>query len=213
MLIMHAFLFIGVETSSLMSQISDLGGKLHAEVMEFPLKKIEDVRNLNNLVRLSFKEPTLIVCKDIHEAGEEALNAFLKNLEEPQQNIYFALTTTSARKVLPTITSRCQVVKIANSKLQITNNEEMETFFALSTGKRLSYVDKIKDRQLAVKFAENMVNFMHMRLHKSRSTGKKDVKYSVDLKEIKAGIKTLSRLKANGNVNLQLSNFVINNGK
>ena len=97
----------------------NLAKKLHAKILEFPLSKIDDVRSLNNLIRLSFDEPTLVVSENIHEATEEALNAFLKNLEEPQENIYFVLTAPSTRKVLPTIVSRCEIVKSTN--LQITN--------------------------------------------------------------------------------------------
>ena len=116
---MHAYLLIS-QNSNLKPQIDDLAKKLHAKIMDFPLVKIEDVRNLNNLIRLSFAEPTLIVSENIHEAGEEALNAFLKNLEEPQENIYFVLTAPSVRKVLPTIVSRCQIVKILNTKVRYT---------------------------------------------------------------------------------------------
>ena len=95
---MHAFLLIS-QNSDVESQIYGLSKKLHTKIMEFPLIKIDDVRSLNNLIRLEFNEPTLIVCKNINEAGEEALNAFLKNLEEPQENIYFALTAPSIRKL------------------------------------------------------------------------------------------------------------------
>jgi DNA polymerase III delta prime subunit len=205
---MHAFLLIS-QNSNCKSQIEKLAGKLKAKVMEFPLVKIDDVRSLNNLIRLSFDKPTLIVCKDIHEAGEEALNAFLKNLEEPQENIYFVLTAPTIRKVLPTIVSRCQIIKVTNDKLNITNVDEMKQFFELSLGEKLSYVDKIKDRGNAIEFAENMVNFLHGRLHEN------DVKYDEQSKTIKEVVKTLSGLKGNGNVNLQLSNMVfqIENGK
>src|SRR4030065_2729676 len=97
---MHAYLLVGQDNSNLKNKISNLAKKLHAKIMEFPLSKIDDTRSLNNLIRLSFSEPTLIVCSNIHEAGDEALNALLKNLEEPQENIYFDLTAPSARSVL-----------------------------------------------------------------------------------------------------------------
>ena len=214
---MHAYLLIS-QNSNFKSpvcagrQISNLAAKLKAKIMEFPLVKIEDVRNLNNLIRLKFNEPTLIVCNNIHEAGEEALNAFLKNLEEPQENIYFALTSPSVKKVLPTIVSRCQVVKIANDKLQIPNEnmEEMEKFWKMSLGEKLNYVDKIKDRNLAIEFAEELAFFMHGSLHE------KELKYNINPEDFRLVLKTLTRLKANGNVNLQLSNFVVqlsNHGK
>lgn len=202
-LLMHAYLFIGNETTNLKTQISDLSKKLEAKILDFPLLKIENVRELNNLIRLTFDKPTLIVCENIHETGEEALNAFLKNLEEPQENIYFAMTSSSVRKVLPTIVSRCQVIKVHSTEYLVPS-ENMEKFFKMSTGEKLLYVDKIKDRDAAIEFAENTVNFMHRCLHE------KEVKYSINPENIRVALKTLSRLKGNGNVNLQLSNFVIN---
>jgi DNA polymerase-3 subunit delta' len=202
---MHAFLLIGTNGEKLKSRCDELAKKLQAKVMDFPLVKIDDVRSLNNLIRLEFDEPTLIVCQDIHEAGEEALNAFLKNLEEPQENIYFALTAPNTRKVLSTIVSRCEVVRIKNLEKE-GSNEEMVKFMKLSTGEKLAYIDKIKDRAKAIEFAENMVNFLHGSLHKN------DVKYKSTVDQIEVATKTLSGLKANGNVNLQLSNLVIKNG-
>jgi DNA polymerase-3 subunit delta' len=196
---MHAFLLVGQET---INPITKLAKSLNAKVMEFPLNKIDDVRSLNGLVRLEFNEPTLIVCQNIHEAGEEALNAFLKNLEEPQENIYFALTTTSIRKVLPTIVSRCEVIRIKNSESEILD-EKIEQFLKLTTGEKLGYIDKIKDRSKAIEFVENMVFFLHSQLQGGV------VKYESQVSLLEASTKTLSRLKANGNVNLQLSNLVI----
>jgi len=207
---MHAFLFVGQEISNLKLQISNLAIKLHAKIMEYPLVKIDDVRSLNDLIRLSFSEPTLVVCQNIHEAGEEALNAFLKNLEEPQENIYFALTAPSTRKVLPTIVSRCEIIKITSKQIgKSANDDEMGEFFKMSAGEKLSYIDKIKDRAKAIELAESLANFMHGTLHSEM------VNYIVQAKNLEAVSKTLSGLKANGNVNLQLVNIITNlsNGK
>jgi DNA polymerase-3 subunit delta' len=202
---MHAFLIVGSDKKSLSDKCFDLAKRLQAKVMEFPLVKIDDVRSLNNLIRLEFDVPTLIVCQDIHEAGEEALNAFLKNLEEPQENIYFALTAPTTRKVLSTIVSRCEVIRIKNTEPGSVN-EEMIKFMQMTTGEKLAYIDKIRDRAKAIEFAENMVNFLHGSLHEN------DVKYRSTVDQIEIATKTLSGLKANGNVNLQLSNLVIKNG-
>ncbi len=199
---MHAYLLIGQGITSFQVPISNLAKKLNAKVMEFPLVKIDDVRSLNNLIRLSFDVPTLIICQNIHQAGEEALNAFLKNLEEPQPNIYFALTAPSTRKVLPTIVSRCQVVKITNDKLQITNGNA-EEFVKLTTGEKLAYIDKIKDREKAIEFAENLVNYLHSYLHSEKADLEKTAN------NLGAVDKTLSFLRANGNVSLHLTNMVI----
>jgi DNA polymerase-3 subunit delta' len=144
----------------------------------------------------------LIVCQNIHEAGEEALNAFLKNLEEPQENIYFALTAPSTRKVLPTIVSRCQIIRIRNEELRI-KNDGTEEFIKLSTGQKLAFVDKIKDREKAIELAESLVNFLHSQLHLEK------IDYSKVTKNLEIAGQTLANLKANGNISLQLTNLSI----
>lgn len=201
---MHAFLIIGNNIEELKNRSEELAKRLHAKILEYPLIKIEDVRSLNNLIRLSFNEPTLIFSNDIHNATEEALNALLKNLEEPQDNIYFALTAPTTRKVLPTIISRCQTIKSTNLPITQSANKSVEEFLNLPVGEKLNYIDKIKDRNEAIELVENTVQILHSRLHENR------VKYASVAADLEKATKTLSRLKANGNVGLQLTNFVIN---
>jgi DNA polymerase III gamma/tau subunit len=194
---MHAYLLIGKGGGE------GLAKKLKAKIMDFPIQKIDDVRSLNSLIRLSFHEPTLIVCQNIHEATEEALNAFLKNLEEPQDNIYFLLTAPSTRKVLPTIVSRCQIIRIKRKDNE-TLERNLDEFLNLGTPKKLEYIDKIKDRKDAIDLAESLIIFMHRKLHE------KEVKYSLLAEKIEVVQETLTCLKSNGNVNLHLSKMAIN---
>ena len=213
---MHAFLLIGNSTEYIVQSTEELAKKLKAKILEYPLAKIEDVRNLNSLLRLHIDEPTLIISHDIHEATEEALNAFLKNLEEPQENVYFALTAPSVRKVLSTIVSRCQIIKSTNQTASLrgqiykSTNEETEKFLAMTIGKKLAYIDKIcapggaKARQKAIELVENTVNLLHGKLYSDQ------VKYNCIAKNIETATQTLTRLKGNGNVNLQLTNLIIN---
>ncbi|QQG41408.1 MAG: hypothetical protein HYV90_04605 [Candidatus Woesebacteria bacterium] len=205
---MHSFLIIGADSEELKTKSEELAKKLRAKILNFPIVKVEDTRNLNDLVRLSFNEPTLVVCERINEAGDEALNAFLKNLEEPQTNIYFVLTAPSIRKVLPTILSRCQVIKIKNQISNIKNGDIGE-FMKMDIGEKLNYIDKIKDRNKAIELTENVVISLHSQLHSGV------LKYNVIANDIGLALKTLTGLKANGNVNLQLTNLVthLTNGK
>ena len=193
---MHAFLIIGNNNEELKVKSEELAKKLGAKILNFPIVKIEDTRNLNNLIRLSFSEPTLIVSENINEATDEALNAFLKNLEEPQPNIYFVLTAPSERKVLPTIVSRCQIIKSTNKQInKLANEEELEQFLEMTSSQRLALFDKMKDRGKAIEFIESLIFFLHNK---------------GDLKNMEILLKTRTCLKANGNVNLHLTNLTIN---
>lgn len=195
---MHTFILVGTNNRDVENKIKDLIENLKVKRMDFHLNKIDDVRNLNNLLRLSFNQPTGIICKDIEEATEEALNALLKNLEEPQENIYFILTATSIKKVLPTIISRCQIIKVGKEGKEIKNEEEIKGFLKFDTSQKLVFFDKIKDRSEAIAFVESLIFF----LHKER-----------DLKNMEVLLKTRACLKANGNVNLHLLNLVTQYGQ
>ncbi len=62
---------------------------------------------------LSFASHRYIIIRDAHKLRDEAANAFLKTLEEPNPNTSFILTTSNLNALLPTIVSRCQVVRFA----------------------------------------------------------------------------------------------------
>jgi DNA polymerase-3 subunit delta' len=60
---------------------------------------------------------------DAHNMTREAQNALLKLLEEPPAGSMFILTATSEQSLLPTIISRCQVLK-----LQKPTSEQLQSF-------------------------------------------------------------------------------------
>jgi len=200
---MHAYLLVGQGITNFQLPISNLAKKLNAKIMEFPLAKIADTRELRKITKLSFNSPTAILINNIDLATEEAVNAFLKSLEEPQENISYILTANSLAAVLPTIVSRCQVIKIANSEKRIAYSENAEKFLELTTGEKLALIDKIKDRREAQVFVQNLIEVSHFNLLNSV---KNRSKTAMNLEIL---IKTLNNLKLNGNVGLQLANMVI----
>lgn len=74
---------------------------------------IDDIRSLYERTRSKFTTPQVVV---IDFSGRVmspgAQNAFLKLLEEPQQNIYFILAVQDLTQILPTVMSRCQKIEI-----------------------------------------------------------------------------------------------------
>ena len=210
---MHAYLVIGHESQELEREISNLAKSLGENIFEFPITKINEVRELTKFLKLSFDKPTVILIRNIETATEEALNAFLKTLEEPQKDVKFILTATSEHKLLPTIVSRCQIVKIKKLKSQPKagrpldekiENTEIGKFLNLSIGEKIAYIDSIKKREIAVNFLQDQIIFMHQELLKE----KEDFKSKAGL--LATAQNTLNRLNLNGNVGLQLTNFVIN---
>jgi len=89
--------------------------------------KIEDVRELQRQLAYAPYEAQhrFFIIDNAHCLTIGAANALLKSLEEPAPRTSFILITTSSKKLLPTVMSRCQ--KIGFSPLKM---EEVERFLA-----------------------------------------------------------------------------------
>ncbi len=98
--------FIRIESKS------DLDTKVYPKNNEKLL-----VADSNEIVYEAFIRPVnmqnkIFIINNIDSSTEEAQNKLLKVLEEPPKNVYFLLSAKSEDKVLSTIKSRCQKVKI-----------------------------------------------------------------------------------------------------
>lgn len=200
---MHAYLITGARQENIDAEINELSKKLKVKILEFPLVKIEDTRALNSFLRLKIASPTAVVINSIDQVTDEAANAFLKNLEEPQEDLYYFLSAESVHKVLPTIVSRCQIIKTVESQKQETNTQALK-FLELSVGEKLSLVDQIKGRDEAKLFVRELIAFLHLSLHEVK------VNLALTADNLELSQKTLDNLEANGNVTLQLANLAIN---
>lgn len=198
---MHAYLIIANREQGT-GESEKLIKKLGIKRLDFVVKKIADVRELGKFTKLKLSEKTAIVISDFDEVGEEAQNAFLKALEEPQENLIYILTAQNLDNVLPTIISRCEVIQVSSGKYQVTREEaeKVKEFVDASIGDKLRITAKITKRDEAIEFMNNLIIVGH----------------ELFLKEAELGLflgeagKTLAALKANGNVQLQLTNFVVN---
>lgn len=79
---------------------------------------VDDIRDLCRSIALSPKmsDKKCAIVRDVDRMNTAAANAFLKTLEEPPLDTVIILTTTKSNNVLPTIVSRCLVVRIPSFK-------------------------------------------------------------------------------------------------
>ncbi len=201
---MHAYLVTGNDKEVVSEKVSELVHKTSEESYEFPIQKIEEVRNLQSFLKLTLAKPTSIVIRDIHNATVEALNAFLKSLEEPQKNVNFILTATSEDKVLPTIVSRCQIIRIKNQESRIGNFEKEEEFLKSPVGEKFAYIDKVKGREEAISFLENVIMLLHDKLKLEKDN------FLSLARNLKSAQAALNALSMNGNVTIQMTKFILN---
>ena len=200
---MHAYLVVGREEEKVNKQIDKLVKKLKVKVFEFPLEKINDVRDLNSFTKLEISQKTAILIKGIDAATTPALNAFLKNLEEPQENLVYILTCANKHSLLPTIVSRCQVIKIVSSGRSLVAGKLTSNFLKKTISEKLLFASEIRKREEAVNFVEKFILGGHLLLINQK---RNHLKIS---KSIRSANTALANLKANGNVQLQLTNFVL----
>src|SRR2546426_11236609 len=91
----------------------------HADVaMARPYKQIIRVGPMRELEREANFRPfegaaRVFIVEDADYMNEQAANALLKTLEEPQPASHLILTTSNPMALLPTIRSRCQVIRFA----------------------------------------------------------------------------------------------------
>ena len=85
--------------------------------------KVDAVRALQHSLSLApYEAPHRVaVLRDFENASNSAQNAMLKTLEEPPGRVVLLVTAESAEALLPTITSRCEVVRLRPLALDVVS--------------------------------------------------------------------------------------------
>lgn len=119
---------------------------------------IENIRSLKNfLSKKPFNHDSkIILIEDADNLNTESQNALLKTLEEPGEGNYIILTTQKSAKLLPTILSRCNIIKIRETK---SNNQSVSLISSSSN----TVTDLLKSEQL-VSDKESTLNFLQTQL-------------------------------------------------
>ena len=198
---MHAYLVTGNNENLIEERLQELISSEKSKKLDFPLQKIADLKDLRQFVSLTLSEKTAIVIDSIDTASIDAQNAFLKSLEEPQENLIYILTARSEDSVLPTIVSRCHVIKLKDVKVDSTDEEKqkIEKFLKMSVGEKLSVTSKIVKREDAKVFLEEFISVGHTLIRE-----KPEIALQLD-----EALRVLDSINKNGNVQIQLTNFVV----
>lgn len=195
---MHALLLVGTNKKDIEEKIKKEAKDRNSRVIYYPSQKISDIKEIASFTKLSRRKPVIIVCEGVNTASLEALNAFLKILEDPGENISFALTAENTSQVLPTIVSRCRVIKIGNKDLSEKTSSKVRGFLKSPPQKKVHMLEKIKTREQALSLVQSTMSYAHTGLKENPKIN------SQILKECQL---TLDRLKSNANVKLQILNF------
>ena len=119
---------------------------------------IELTRTLKNwLSQKPFNHQNkIIIIYQVHQFNLESQNALLKSLEEPGDNNYFILTSNKPSKIITTITSRCQIIKLKND-FSIQNDFKPLIFSDQIKNNLLQSEILGKDKDQILPFLENQL--------------------------------------------------------
>jgi DNA polymerase-3 subunit delta' len=92
--------------------------------------KVNQVRELQHLLSLSPYESRyrIAILLRFEEANANAQNALLKTLEEAPEKAILLLTADAAESLLPTITSRCEILRLTPLPVAQLENHLIETW-------------------------------------------------------------------------------------
>lgn len=158
----HAYLFVGPETSGKIAAAEKLIAALSAsEVIRCVLPEEEGKRSesisitqirdiLSSLSLTAALGTTRVIWIEPAEAlTKEAANALLKNLEEPWPNTLFILFAHNVQTVLPTIASRCAIVRFPIIQKRLAGEcDHLDAFLSQNLVKKLSIASTVKKEEL-----------------------------------------------------------------
>lgn len=113
-----------------------------------------------------------VVLEDAAVATVEAQNALLKTLEELAKNAILILGASSDSVLLPTILSRCQIIRLQNPihPESEKNLQDVEKLINSSIEERFQYIEKLKNRE---ELLHSLVYVFRKMLHTPNSHLKK----------------------------------------
>lgn len=141
------------------------------------IEKIRQVKNF--LAKKSWQSKSkLVVVLEAQSMTLEAQNAFLKTLEEPPKHSQIVLLCSNPDSLLPTIVSRCQIIKLAPSQKKEqdlnTVKQEWQSILKLPLEKRLLLSDSYRDKPRTRLWLKNFIFSLQSQLAKTGSTQTKN---------------------------------------
>ena len=166
----------------------------------------EQVRDIISDVSKKQLDDLFIMIRPADKLSDVAANAFLKNLEEPQDKVHYLLVTDSPSKLLPTILSRAQLYfwreQISDDILCDEKDKALAKKLITAKGSDLvSVADEITAKKNGTRAeALKIVGLAIEMLYKSYFITKKDV----FIKKLPLFLRLYDNLEQNGHIKLHL---------
>ena len=160
----------------------------------FSDKKNIDINQVREMITYTNKSsfnnmPRFILIDNVENLNKNSINALLKIIEEPNENIYFILINNNEKYILPTLKSRCLIFKICftfNESILITNQILNKNIFDLINYDLINYYNSPGDIVNLINFSivnnidlkkTNLVNFLNFLIDNGHYKKNKIIKY------------------------------------
>ena len=126
-------------------------------------KKNIDINQIRDMITFSNKssfnnKPRFVLIDNIEHLNKNSVNALLKIIEEPTDNLFFILIHNNKKNILATLRSRCITFKINLSfdeSIKITNSILKENLFELINTDLINYYNSPGDFIRLINFAKD----------------------------------------------------------
>ncbi|MBI5935083.1 MAG: DNA polymerase III subunit delta' [Chloroflexi bacterium] len=153
----------------------DRNALIPAQYGEIRISQIRDLQRILNLKPYEAKY-RVVVCERFNQANSEASNAFLKTLEEPPAHVIVLLTADNPESLLPTIVSRCEVLRLRPLPVEQVQRElesrGVETsraeLLAHISGGRPGYAFRLAEDKSLLEFRQQKLDDLQKLLASSR---------------------------------------------
>jgi len=122
--------------------------------------KVSDIENLQFFFQNTSSEKSgkmIYIINLLENSNRESLNAILKFLEEPQENVYAFITTANEDKLLPTILSRVQHLKLLPLNHQSIIEQACEHGISTDDAELLSHLYGNIDTLIEIATSDNYI--------------------------------------------------------
>ena len=104
-----------------------------------------------------------VVLENASALTPDAQNALLKTIEELPASALLILCAKSDAGFLPTVLSRCEILRVKSQELRVKNEyqQDIERLLQSNTSERFEYIEKLKERE---EFFKALVKYFHKNL-------------------------------------------------
>jgi DNA polymerase III delta prime subunit len=119
---------------------------------EITISQVRDMLERIKFFPYELKQKFCLI-KKAEKMNAEAANALLKSLEEPSESAIFILLARDAESILPTIVSRCAVLRFPKTELpkwNEANREQFKKMFQEEVFEKFDYIEKVSKNKIEI---------------------------------------------------------------